>query len=109
MVPGRSSAAACMASPRSMTSRVPSERERAPEATRAVYSPRLWPAQAAGNSPRRSTASRTTRLITKVASWALAVRVSSSMGASSSRAVRSRPAISEASAATSQDGCSTQA
>ena len=45
-----------------------------------MYSPRLWPAQAAGKSPRRSTASRTTRLITKVASWALAVGVSSSIG-----------------------------
>ncbi len=47
--------------------------------------------------------------MTKVASWALAVRVSSSIGASSSRPVRSRPAISEASAATSHEGCSTQA
>ncbi len=109
MVPGRSSAAACMASPRSITSLVPSERERAPDATSAVYSPRLWPAHAAGNRPRRSTASRTTRLITNVASWALAVRVSSSMGASSNKAVRSRPAMSDASAATSQEGCSTQA
>ena len=109
MVPGRSSAANCMALPRSRTSRVPSAKESAPEATRAVYSPRLWPAQAAGKRPRRSTASRTTRLITKVASWALAVRVSSSIGASRRRAVRSRPASSEASDATSHEGWSTQA
>ena len=109
MVPGWLSAAACMALPRSMTSVVPSESESEPEATSAVYSPRLCPAQAAGNRPSRSTASRTTRLITKVASCALAVRVSSSMGASSSKAVRSRPAISDASAATSHEGCSTQA
>ena len=109
MVPGRSSAATCMALPRSTTNLVPSDNDSEPEATRAVYSPRLWPAQAAGNRPRRSTASRTTRLITKVASWALAVRVSSSIGASSSRLLRSRPAISEASAVTSHDGCSTQA
>ena len=47
--------------------------------------------------------------MTKVASWALAVRVSSSIGASSRRVVRSRPAISDASVATSHDGCSTQA
>src|ERR1700722_9614731 len=108
MVPGCSSAANCMASPRSMTSRVPSAKDTAPEATNAVYSPRLCPAQAAGDRPRRSTASRTTRLITKVASWALAVLVSSSIGASSRRALRSRPAISEASAATSHEGWSTQ-
>ena len=92
-----------------MTRRVPSAKDSDPDATRAVYSPRLCPAHAAGDRPRRSTASRTTRLITKVASWALAVLVSSSIGASSRRALRSRPAISEASAATSHEGWSTQA
>src|SRR5665213_3746442 len=106
---GLTPAACCMAPPRSMTRDVPSASERAPVATRAVYSPRLWPAQAAGVSPNRSTASSTTRLITKVASWALAVRVSSSIGASRSSPVRSRPAISEASPATSHEGWSTQA
>ena len=40
---------------------------------RPVYSPRLWPAQAAGARPSRSTASSTTRLWTNVASWAFAV------------------------------------
>ena len=44
MVPARSVAAACMASPRSATRRTPSSKARAPEATSAVYSPRLWPA-----------------------------------------------------------------
>ena len=73
-----------MASPRATTRCTPSSKERAPLATRAVYSPRLWPAQAAGERPSRSTASRTTRLWTKVASWALAVWVSSSIGARSS-------------------------
>src|ERR1035441_6041146 len=48
-------------------------------------------------------------LIMKVASWALAVRVSSSIGASSKRAEISRPANSDASVATSQEGWSTQA
>ena len=47
---------------------------------RAVYSPRLWPAQAAGVRPMRSTASRTTRLSTVVASCAFCVCVSSSIG-----------------------------
>ena len=53
-----SSAAACMASPRSATMATPSSKASAPAATRAVYSPRLWPAHAVGSMPSRSTASR---------------------------------------------------
>ena len=85
MVPGASSPARAMASPRATTSWIPSSKVSAPLATSAVYSPRLCPAQAAGVRPRRSTASRTTRLSTVVASWAFSVLVSSSIGASSRR------------------------
>ena len=70
-----------MASPRSATRRTPSSKASAPEATRAVYSPRLWPATIDGSTPRRSTASSTTRLATKVDSWALRVALSSSASA----------------------------
>ena len=79
------SAASRMASPRSATRRRPSSKARAPEATSAVYSPRLWPAAAAGSTPRRSTASSTTRLVRKVDSWALSVSFSSSASVCSSR------------------------
>ena len=85
MVPGASSPAWAMASPRATTSWIPSSNVSAPLATSAVYSPRLCPAHAAGERPSRSTASRTTRLSTVVASWAFSVRVSSSIGASSRR------------------------
>ena len=57
-------AATCMASPRSVTSFTPSAKDRTPAAVRAVYSPRLCPATRAGSTPRRSTASSTTRLRT---------------------------------------------
>src|SRR5271166_1041554 len=109
IVPGWSSPARAMASPRATTSRSPSSNETAPLATSPVYSPRLWPAQAAGERPSRSTASRTTRLWTKVDSCALAVGVSSSIRASRRRRDRFRPAASLASPTTSHDGWSTQA
>ena len=44
MTPGWASAADCMASPRSATSRTPSSKPRAPLTARALYSPREWPA-----------------------------------------------------------------
>ena len=81
MVPGASSPARAMASPRATTSWIPCSKPRAPLATSAVYSPRLCPAQAAGVRPMRSTASSTTRLSTVVASCAFSVWVSSSIGA----------------------------
>ena len=49
MVPGASSPARVMASPRATTRWTPSSKDMAPLATSAVYSPRLWPAQAAGD------------------------------------------------------------
>ncbi len=107
MVPGASSPARAMASPRATTRWIPSSNPRAPLATRAVYSPRLCPAQAAGVRPIRSTASRTTRLKTVVASCAFSVLVSSSIGAASNSWDRSRPAAAEASSTTSQEGWST--
>ena len=62
------------------------------------------PAQAAGVSPMRSTASSTTRLSTVVASWAFSVWVSSSIGACKSRRARSRSAAADASSTTSHEG-----
>ena len=107
MVPGASSPARAMASPRATTRWIPSSKPRAPLATSAVYSPRLWPAQAAGVRPIRSTASSTTRLSTVVASCAFSVWVSSSIGAWSRRCERSRSAAADASSTTSHDGWST--
>ena len=107
IVPGASSPARAMASPRATTSWIPCSKPRAPLATSAVYSPRLWPAQAAGVSPMRSTASSTTRLSTVVASCAFSVWVSSSIGACSRRWARSRSAAAEASSTTSHEGWST--
>ena len=107
MVPGASSPARAIASPRATTSWIPWSKPREPLATRAVYSPRLWPAQAAGVRPMRSTASSTTRLSTVVANWAFSVWVSSSIGACSSRWERSRSAAAEASSTTSHEGWST--
>ena len=77
-------------------------------AVRAVYSPRLWPAQKLGSMPRRSTASSTIRLETNVVSWALRVSRSSSASASSSSLATSRPAMSLASSTSSQLSWSTQ-
>ena len=51
IVPGRASAAACMAAPRSVTRRTPSARARLPTAVRAEYSPRLWPAAMPQRTP----------------------------------------------------------
>src|ERR1700727_318154 len=48
MVPGASSPARAIASPRATTSWIPCSKPSAPLATNAVYSPRLCPAQAAG-------------------------------------------------------------
>ena len=68
MVPGLAIPASCMASARSTTRRTPSSNDNAPVAVRAVYSPKLCPAQKLGSMPRRSTASSTMRLETKVVS-----------------------------------------
>ena len=108
MVPGLSSAASRMASPRATTVRTPSSKDMTPVAVSAVYSPRLWPAAMAGRTPTRSTASSTTRLSTKVVSWALFVWRSSSASASSRRRAMSRPATSDASPTSSHESCSTQ-
>ncbi|MEY5059688.1 MAG: hypothetical protein RJA51_1435 [Actinomycetota bacterium] len=102
MVPGLTVPASCMASARSTTNRMPSSKESAPVAVRAVYSPRLCPAQKLGSMPSRSTASRTMRLDTNVVNWALRVSFSSSASASRRSLPTSRPATSEASATSSQ-------
>ena len=104
MVPSRSSAAACMASPRSVTSRTALAKSSTPAAVRAEYSPRLWPAWPAPSTPRRTTASRAIIEVTKVASWLLRVWVSSSAPACKSRRATSRSEASEASSTSSHEG-----
>ena len=104
IVPSRSSAAACMALPRSATSAAASPKSSTPDAVSAEYSPRLWPAWPAASVPSRVTASRVTIDITKVESWLLRVSVSSSAPAVSSRRAMSRSVTSEASATSSQEG-----
>ena len=84
MPPGVASAAACMASPRALTTRRPSAKLSAPANARAVYSPRLRPAAAtqwstaAGWSWR--SASRAARLATNRAGWLTTVASRRSFG-----------------------------
>ncbi len=85
------------------------EVERACRDERGVLARGCGPAAAEGSMPRRSAASRTIRLWTKVAIWALSVLVKVSWSASRSRWARSRPVISEASPTSSNEGWSTQA
>ena len=78
IVPSRSSAAACMASPRSATSATASpEVEHTRRGQRRVFA-ELWPAWPAASVPSRVTASRATIDMTNVDSWLLRVSVSSS-------------------------------
>ena len=107
IVPGFADPASCIASARSLTRRTPSSNPSAPVAVSAVYSPRLCPAQKLGSTPRRSTASSTIRLDTKVVSWAFRVSFSSSASASSNNRATSRPATSLASVTSSHESWST--
>jgi len=76
-----------MNSARFFTSPTASPGDRQPEATRAVYSPRLWPSTAAGAwNPERS---HRATLTPSTAGWALTVRSSSSAGPSAMRAHKS--------------------
>ena len=56
IAPAPAGTASCMNSPRLRTSRTASGKRRAPPATRAEYSPRLWPANMSGMSPRSAQA-----------------------------------------------------
>src|SRR3989304_5417754 len=76
MAPGSRSAASPMRPPRVATSDSASSRSRAPAATRALNSPRLWPATKAGRyrrAPSSSAAARQARDAARIAGWALAV------------------------------------
>ena len=95
---GDAKAAACMAWPRSRTTRRPASKSRAPANTRAVYSPRLNPAApwhwltTSGCSA--LSASSAARLATKMAGWLISVASSKFAGPSKQRARRSSPRIS---------------
>ena len=92
MVPGVNEDASAMARPRSRTSRVADARSKIPANASALYSPRLWPiARSALRPPHAAPA---IALRAKVANWALSVRTSSSLSASSTSRATSTPEIS---------------
>ena len=68
--PTPSGTALCMRPPRLWTSLTPSLTERAPEATSAVYSPRLWPAMQTGSTAVPSSCSSARNIATLTVSIA---------------------------------------
>ena len=93
MAPGFWSAACCMAAARAPISRKPSSRVQAPAMVRAAYSPKEWPATAAGSHSWRA-ASQAAMEQAKMAGWETAVRPSSSSVPSKLTLARSTPKIS---------------
>jgi hypothetical protein len=69
-----------------------------PAATRAEYSPRLWPATKSGPTPRARRGRSAARLVARIAGWVLAVSFSSSSGPSKQRREIGKPRASSASA-----------
>src|SRR5919202_6850780 len=103
MPPGRWSPCSFISRPRSRTSRKASLNSSAPAATRAVYSPRLWPATNRGGCqllPTDSTfsriAARQAMETVRMAGWALIVSSSSSAGPSKHSCDSLKPRISSA-------------
>src|SRR5262250_486236 len=96
MAPVPTGTASCMNSPRLRTSRTASTKPRAPAATRAEYSPRLWPAHRSGLIPRSDRAAATATLAVRMAGCVFAVRASSSSGPSKQRRERGKPRASSA-------------
>ncbi len=83
MAPCPAGTAACMASPRSLTSLTPSAKGITPAQTMALYSPRLWPAMAPGRGPSSSCQMRQiATLAVSSAGWVQAVALSASAGPS---------------------------
>ena len=101
MPPGLCSPASFISRPRSRTRRRPSAKLSEPAATRAVYSPMLWPATAdgAGNSGSISCMARNVAtLVANSAGCALIVSVSTSSGPSKHNLDKEKPKIASASA-----------
>ncbi len=95
--PGDSWPACFISRPRSRTRRSPSSRLRAPAATRAVYSPMLWPAMnwGRGRDPPTLSAARKAAMLAAIkAGWALTVSVNRSSGPLKQRSPRSKSNIS---------------
>src|SRR5262245_27037859 len=89
--------ASCMNSPRLRTMRTASAKRKAPATTRALYSPRLWPAASAGRRPRSAHAVAAATEAVNTAGCVLAVRASSVSGPSKASRARSNPSASLAS------------
>ena len=104
--PGRASDASCISRPRSRTRRMASAKSITPPTTIEVYSPRLWPATAAGWGaalPRNSCHACQMAMLTVImAGWAWAVSCNSSVGPSNISRVRWTPRLSSASAKTAR-------
>lgn len=100
IAPSPAGTARCMSSPRRRTSRRASAKSRAPAATSAEYSPRLWPATATG-APGTAPSSASARWMAseqvRSAGWVLVVRARSSSGPSQHNRVSSSPSTSSAS------------
>ena len=103
IAPSPAGTAACMRSPRRRVSRSASAKERAPSATSAEYSPRLWPA-AISQLPRAAATARNAATLTvSRAGWVFRVSRSASAGPSKQRAERDSPSTSSASSKTARD------
>ncbi|MNE41626.1 hypothetical protein D3C80_1357060 [compost metagenome] len=81
MAPCPAGTASCMSSPRRLTSFTASPRLRLPAATRALYSPRLWPETNAGRAPPSASHRRHKAIeAVRMAGWVLSVWLSCSSG-----------------------------
>ena len=102
--------ASCIACARKRTSGTASRNASAPDATSAVYSPRLCPATTAGRgAPVASQARQTAIPAVSMTGWVLVVSASASPGPSVTSAHRSSPSAALASSKVARtSGCSSQ-
>src|SRR5438094_2761285 len=82
IAPWPAGTASCMYCPRRRTATTASFRSIAPAATRAEYSPRLWPATHSARAPRACSARKAATLVARIAGCVLAVSCSSASGPS---------------------------
>jgi hypothetical protein len=92
--PGRSRAAAAIASPRSRTSAIASRGENDSAAPSAANSPTEWPTTKSGVMPRARSAALIASEVATSAGCCTSVSSRSSAGASKQSCLRSRPAAS---------------
>ena len=97
MAPTPTGTATCMARPRSRTVATAAPKVRAPAATRALYSPREWPATKSGLGRRAPKARTTMVLWVRMAGWVCSVSFSWSSGPWAISAERGNPRTSSAS------------